>query len=435
MRKLFSGYYRPTKEEFDELWEKCIFSFDTNVLLHLYRYTPETRDRLLDILNAFKERIWIPHQVAYEYQAERLGVITQQLKPYEEINNLLDENLKKLISVLHKYKNRYSFVTFIEPKSIIEPIEEATKRVQKELQDAKLSHPDFLENDEFLEVITKLLTGKVGESYSEEKLEKIYEEAEKRFRSKKPPGYEDVKKPDPERYGDVVLWCQLIDYAKSLKRPLIFVTDDEKEDWWRKHEGKTIGPRPELVQEMLTKAGVCFYMYTTDRFINYAEDFLKLPDQKEAIEEAKEVRLQDAAQHISKETRRLLNILPDVSAVAQLAAGINSDILAALQSQPGIGELMRRTSEEVRRSLSINLDILAAAQFAAGINSDVLGALQSQPGIGESMRRLADLPKPDLPKLPSEPVRKLRGILKDIAPERGLVDELIQERREEANRE
>jgi bifunctional DNA-binding transcriptional regulator/antitoxin component of YhaV-PrlF toxin-antitoxin module len=29
-------------------------------------------------------------------------------------------------------------------------------------------------------------------------------------------------------------------------------------------------------------------------------------------------------------------------------------------------------------------------------------------------------------------VRKLRGILKDIAPERSLVDELIQERREEA---
>ncbi len=98
-----------------------------------------------------------------------------------------------------------------------------------------MSHPDFLENDEFLEVITKLLAGKVG-PYSEEDLEKIYEDAEKRFILKQPPGYEDVKKTVPERYGDVVLWFQLIDYAKSLERPLIFVTDDEKEDWWRKHE-------------------------------------------------------------------------------------------------------------------------------------------------------------------------------------------------------
>lgn len=36
---------------------------------------------------------------------------------------------------------------------------------------------------------------------------------------------------------------------------------------------------------------------------------------------------------------------------------------------------------------------------------------------------------------PREQVRKLRGILKDMAPERSLVDELIQERREEAARE
>ncbi len=170
---------------------------------------------------------------------------------------------------MQRYKNRYSFVAFIKHKSIIEPIEEATQRVQKDLKTAKLSHPDFLENDEFLEIITKLLAGKVGEPYSEEDLEKIYEDAEKQFILKQPPGYEDVKKTVPERYGDVVLLSQLIDYAKSLKRPLIFVTDDEKEDWWRKHEGKTIGPRPELVQEMLAKAGVHFYMYTTARFMDY----------------------------------------------------------------------------------------------------------------------------------------------------------------------
>lgn len=40
------------------------------------------------------------------------------------------------------------------------------------------------------------------------------------------------------------------------------------------------------------------------------------------------------------------------------------------------------------------------------------------------MRHLADLPNSDLPKLPSEQVRKLRGILKDIA-----------QRQEEADRE
>ena len=38
MRDLFPSYYRPTDEEFKELWEKCTFIFDANVLLNLYLY-------------------------------------------------------------------------------------------------------------------------------------------------------------------------------------------------------------------------------------------------------------------------------------------------------------------------------------------------------------------------------------------------------------
>ena len=56
MRYLFPGYYQPTEEEFTELWKECIFSFDTNVLLHIYRYSPKTRQRLFDILEKLQER-------------------------------------------------------------------------------------------------------------------------------------------------------------------------------------------------------------------------------------------------------------------------------------------------------------------------------------------------------------------------------------------
>jgi hypothetical protein len=94
-------------------------------------------------------------------------------------------------------------------------------------------------------------------------------------------------------YGDAILWLQLIDYAKSEKKPIIFVTDDDKEDWWLESGGKTISPRPELVQEMLTEAGVKFYMYSADRFLDYAQKFLHLSEQPEVIEEAKEIREQN----------------------------------------------------------------------------------------------------------------------------------------------
>ena len=45
MREKFPGYYRPTAEEFDELWRSALIVPDANVLLSLYRLS-ETRYKL-----------------------------------------------------------------------------------------------------------------------------------------------------------------------------------------------------------------------------------------------------------------------------------------------------------------------------------------------------------------------------------------------------
>ncbi|MEQ8467513.1 PIN domain-containing protein [Coleofasciculus sp. E1-EBD-02] len=298
MRDLFPGYYRPTsEEEFKKIWQEAIFSFDANILLNIYRYSSETKERLFEIIEHLIERIWIPHQVAYEYQKERLKVISQQSQPYDEIRKLLDDELEKLKKKLGEYSKRHSFTDCVDSKKIIQTIERANKRVYKILEEGREKYPDLLDDDKFRDKLTNLLEGKVGKPYSNEELDKIYKDAKKRFEKDQPPGYMDDrgknKKDEPEKYGDVVVWYQLIDYAKSQKKALIFVTDDQKEDWWLKHQGKTIGVRPELVQEMVEKAGVNFYLYTGDKFLEYASSFLKLTEQPEAIEEAREVRLQD----------------------------------------------------------------------------------------------------------------------------------------------
>ena len=31
-------YYRPTESEFKKLWKDCVFAFDANTLLNVYRY-------------------------------------------------------------------------------------------------------------------------------------------------------------------------------------------------------------------------------------------------------------------------------------------------------------------------------------------------------------------------------------------------------------
>lgn len=67
------------------------------------------------------------------------------------------------------------------------------------------------------------------------------------------------------------------------------MTDDSKDDWWRNFKGKTLGPRPELIAEMLKEASVDFYMYRTDQFMEYARSFLKQNVDQNAIYEVKEI--------------------------------------------------------------------------------------------------------------------------------------------------
>ncbi|MBO1047959.1 MAG: DUF4935 domain-containing protein [Dolichospermum sp. DEX182a] len=331
MRDLFPGYYQPTEEEFAELWNECIFSFDTNVLLHIYRYSPQTRERLFDILEKLQERIWIPHQVGYEFHKNRLTVISDQSKAYEKISKILEENLKiEKIGTLKKDLEAYKKHSTIEVKEIIEkieaPIKEVNKSLKNNLQDLKQKHPDLLKEDIFQDKMIEILNGKIGNPYSD--LLYIYKLSEERFKYSIPPGYEDAKKkPVPDMYGDAILWLQLIDYAKSEKKPIIFVTDDDKEDWWLQSGGKTIGPRPELVQEMLTEAGVKFHMYSADQFLDYAQKFLHLSEQPEVIEEAREIREQDTElqpllteQKLSTkaELRRKLQILKEDQALLEI---------------------------------------------------------------------------------------------------------------------
>jgi len=82
MRKVFRSYYPPTADEFQELWQKCHFVPDTNVLLGLYRYTSKTAQALLDRFEEVSPRIWLPHRVGFEFLRGRHAVIADQAAVY-----------------------------------------------------------------------------------------------------------------------------------------------------------------------------------------------------------------------------------------------------------------------------------------------------------------------------------------------------------------
>jgi PIN domain-containing protein len=105
----------------------------------------------------------------------------------------------------------------------------------------------------------------------------------------------DKDKGGADQYGDAILWVQTLEYAKKKKTPILLTTDDRKEDWWQRIGGKTVGPRPELRQEMAEYAQVDFYLYRPDQFLEYASKFLKQDAPKKAVAEVRNVQQLDEA--------------------------------------------------------------------------------------------------------------------------------------------
>ena len=105
MKRKFVGYYLPSRRDFDKLWKSCIFSFDANILLNLYRYSSETTKEFIKLIEQLKDRIWITHQAAYEYQNNRLTVISEQGNSYDKLLDVIANNRNKVAETLRSERH------------------------------------------------------------------------------------------------------------------------------------------------------------------------------------------------------------------------------------------------------------------------------------------------------------------------------------------
>jgi hypothetical protein len=283
MKDIFPGFNKKSTKEIKELWDNGIICFDANVLLNLYRYSNDTRKALLDLVSKFSNQIWLPHQSALEYNRNRYEVISDQEKAYKDFISKIGQIESDLQST--------SKPPFLSNK-LHSSLKKVFKEVNDEVESSIKKYCDFLQEDIIYESLTDIFDNKISSEYSEPQLVEIYKEGEIRFQKKVPPGFEDEKtKQGNRKYGDLVLWKQIIDKAKEVNKPIILITDERKIDWWWKiKDGRNMGPRQELVEEMKKEANVEFHMYSSERFLSYGLDHLKERVNKKALEEIKEIK-------------------------------------------------------------------------------------------------------------------------------------------------
>ncbi|MBP0601316.1 hypothetical protein J8I01_02105 [Aeromonas sanarellii] len=262
MRDIFPGYFKPTEEQFVRLWDSCVFSFDANVLLNLYRFSTKTREELLKALNHVSDNSHITHQAAKEFLKNRLGVTSGQASEY----NTAIKDIEKLTDAILT-KDRHPFL----PDEELQNFSNFSVQLIESLKTMQQDLFEKFSNDEILNFVEELFDGKTGRGYDETQIVQLAQDGEIRYNNEIPPGYKDGKKDqtgDPYRkFGDLIVWKQLIDESKNTNKPIVFITDDKKEDWWLQQSGRTIGPRPELIEEFYKETNQQFWMYTVDKFV------------------------------------------------------------------------------------------------------------------------------------------------------------------------
>ncbi|MCM1041904.1 MAG: PIN domain-containing protein [Bacteroides sp.] len=279
MKTLFPGYYCQNEHECKSFWKDCQFVLDTNVLLDIYRYSQKSTLEILDVLKKVGNRLWIPYQVAKEYHNNLYLTIKKQSETYKDTIKKI-EDLQQIIAV----KRGHPFLDESDIADFNSSCNDFKVKLEHQKKEVRLS---LLEN-KYKDILADLLSGKINTKPTEDKLEGLRKEGKQRYEKKIPPGYMDANKSNDEMYGDFILWYEVKEYAKQNKKDIIFVTNDQKEDWFLRVDGLTICARPELIAEFQQDTAQKIYICNLERFMEGLEKYVELSITQPVVAEIQE---------------------------------------------------------------------------------------------------------------------------------------------------
>lgn len=264
---LYEKFYL-SQEEQAKLLEEAMIVFDTSALLDLYYYSNETQSSIFNtVFEYFKERLWIPERVKFEYLKNKDKVSTKPVSAYESLLKVkkggdgeytlkmysLAKDIKngKLKDIENQLKTLKERTTKPDKHPYIEA--QTYEDIEKQISYFSQNVETFIGvmekfNEKFEHLVEEKIRGVketdgdcvadtieekfiVGEEISFKEMLQIAEEGELRYRNEIPPGYEDEsEKEGLAKYGDLIVWKEILAYAKKKQKSVIFVCNDVKKD-------------------------------------------------------------------------------------------------------------------------------------------------------------------------------------------------------------
>ncbi len=289
-----------TPEKENQMWVDAIFVFDSSALLDLYYLPYNTRATIRnDVFCRLENRLWIPSHVQYEYSKNRQKVSTKPIvEKYKPIRDKLEnfqaavnKAVKAVDSISRDTKkdDRHPYLDQGELEKLLDLSKEfqtnsqaIVDAVYKQIVGAEEEIKKVEDNDDVLDIVNTYFC--VGRDFSYDELLDITKKGKHRYEFRIPPGYGDFKtgnKDGFQIFGDLIIWTQILEYAKETQKPIIFIANDIKKgnDWCypdtKNSELRVSSPREELIMEIKDNSGVDFWMYTLPQMLYFANEYLQ----------------------------------------------------------------------------------------------------------------------------------------------------------------
>lgn len=230
-------------KDIEDIEKDCLFIIDTNVLLVPYT---TSSSGFVEINKAFRtligeNRLFIPAQVAREFaknRPEKIKILFQQLNQTKSKIQKPDTGSYPLLESLKEYKEAVEL-----EKNIRKLQAEYSKKISGILENIK----QWNWNDPVSSVYKELFSPEVVIDLNMSD-DDVLKDLERRNKYSIPPGFNDKSK-DDSGVGDLIIWQTILQIAKENKKDIIFVSGDEKNDWFYRSESQSLNPRFELITE------------------------------------------------------------------------------------------------------------------------------------------------------------------------------------------
>ncbi len=276
--------FSTTVEPISSIKDNCIFVIDTNALLVPYYANTQDLEAIRQVLQKLidEHRFIVPGQVAREFanrRPEQIKEVFQQLN--RRLNTIQSFQISHypLLSSVTEYQELVSL-----EKEFNGLAKEYRDNYKKTLDEILRKIKEWTWNDPVSSVYRDLFIDGVIYDFAIDK-EKISKELDRRFLHKIPPGYKDQSKAD-DGIGDLLIWMTILEIGKSKNKSVVFVSGEEKSDWYYKSEGQTLYPRFELINEFNHGSpGNSFHIIRFSEFLELMSESKELIKGIEEIEQ------------------------------------------------------------------------------------------------------------------------------------------------------